>query len=199
MTTETQLQPQISAQQLEIDKFYLREAYRLASQYSHDPVAQNGAVLVRHNSVASLDNILAWGVNRLPEGFYRSQDGDILNDRDRKLLFIRHAERDALFSAVRQGLDTRELIMYCPWISCDGCADAMTGLGLRELVGHTGPDKFYEEIHKDAIARGEKKSDWNDSIKAGFERLRRAKIPFRFVDGKIGGVKLIFVRREYEP
>jgi deoxycytidylate deaminase len=184
---------------LEIDKFYLREAYRYASQYSHDPIAQNGALLVKDNSVASLANVVAWGTNRLPEGFDRVLDADILNNRERKLLFIRHAERDALYDAVRTGLNTGKLIMYCPWISCDNCADAITGLGLKELIGHTGPDRFYEEIYREDIRAGKKKSGWSESTKAGLEKLRRKGIPYSFVDGKIGGVKIIFVRREYEP
>lgn len=189
----------VSAEQLEIDRFYLREAYRYAGQYSDDPIAQNGAVLVRNNSFASLNNIVAWGVNRLPEGFDRTLDVDILSDKDKKLLYIGHAERNALYHAARQGFKTEELIMYCPWITCHDCGDAIQGLGLRELIGHTGPDRFYEEIYGADIKAGKKKRGWSESTKAGLEKVRRAGIPYSFVDGKIGGAKLIFVRREYEP
>jgi deoxycytidylate deaminase len=181
----------------EIDRFYLREAYRYARDYSEDPNTQNGAVLVSDNATANLDNIVVWGVNRLPEGFNR--EIEILNDKAKKLLYIRHAERDALYSALKLGHNTKKLIMYCPWSICDNCADPVTAFGLKELIGHTGPDKFYEEINKVAIEKGEKKSGWTDSIKAGFARLEKAGIPYRFVDGKIGDVKIRFAGREFEP
>lgn len=188
--------------QLEIDRFYLREAYKYAGKYSQDPIAQNGAVIVRNNNIASLDNILAWGVNRLPEGYDKLPKElieNILNDKTKKLLHIRHAERDAIFSAVKKGVYLKGRIMYCSWITCHDCADAITGVELREVIGHTGPDKFYEEVNREAIEKGEKKSGWTESTKAGFERLDKAGVKYRFYDGEIGGVKIIFARHEFEP
>ncbi len=185
--------------QLDIDRFYLRIAYELASRYSDDPIAQNGAVLVKDNAVASLDNIVAWGVNRMHEDYEILINlKELLTDKDWKLKRITHAERDAMFAAARKKSLSRDLIMYCPWTICNNCADAVVGLGgLKELIGHTGPDEFYEKINMEKLAGGEKKRGWTDMT--GFEILERDGIFYRMIDGEIGGVSLIFARHEYSP
>lgn len=188
--------------QLDIDRFYTKVAYALAGRYSDDPIAQNGAVIVSDNSVAKLENIVVWGVNRLLPGYESEPDVlEKLNDREWKLKRITHAERDAMYAAGRKKVLDVDLIMYCPWTICNNCADAVAGLskdrGIRGVIGHTGPDKFYYELNKEKIARGEKKPKWTDMT--GFEILEKAGTSWRMFDGKIGGVEVTFARKRYRP
>jgi len=183
--------------QLEIDKFYLREAYRFASKYSDDPITQNGAIIVADNTKASLENILAYGTNHFPKNIKKTQER--LNDRIIKLFYIEHAERDVIFNAIENKIDLTGKIMYCPWFACSGCARAIIRFNFKEIIGHSEPDKFYEEVNREKIEKGEKKSSWKDDIEAGFNILNECGVSYRFVDGKIGGVKIIFARREFEP
>jgi dCMP deaminase len=184
-------------EQHEIDLFYLREAYRVARDFSDDPVAQNGAILVTDNTKASLDNIVAYSANRFPRGVRITEERR--NNKSEKLLYINHAERLCIYDALKKHLNTKELIMYCPWITCNECAKTINEFGLKELIGHTGPEKFYQEINKDKIKSGEKKSEWEKSIEAGFNMLDDIDIPYRLVDGKIGDIKITFAGRDFEP
>lgn len=183
--------------QLEIDKFYLREAYKFASEFSDDPNTQNGAVIVKNNNIACLDNILAYGVNHFPKNIKKLPER--LNDRIIKLFYMEHAERDVIFNALEQKIDLKDTIMYCPWFACSDCARAIIRFGIKEIIGHTEPDKFYEEVNKEKIRTENKKSYWRDSIDAGFNILDECGVKYRFVDGKINGVKIIIAGRKFEP
>ncbi|MEK6830922.1 MAG: hypothetical protein AABX77_02740 [Nanoarchaeota archaeon] len=65
--------------QLEIDKFYLREAYQFAARCSDDPNTQNGAVIVTNNIIANLEKILAYGTNHFPKSIKKTPER--LNDK----------------------------------------------------------------------------------------------------------------------
>jgi dCMP deaminase len=177
--------------QREIDVFYLREAYKHAAEFSKDPIAQTGAILVSDNSIASLDYIVARGANRFPEGVEYTEER-----MKNKLLYIVHAETNAIFDAITNKIETKNLKMYCPWITCDNCAKIIIKAGIKEVIGHTGPDEFYKKIYPDSVG---KVSKWTESIKAGLDMLNAAKISVRWVDGKVGGVEITFVNRKFQP
>lgn len=183
--------------QNEVDKFYLREAYKYAKK-SDDPINQLGAIIVSDNSEFNLDNILVYGANRFPKNVKITEKR--LNNKLEKLRYIEHAERDVIFSAVfDKKLDLKNKIMYCPWITCSNCARTIERSGIKEVIGYTGPDKFYQEINKDKITTGEKKSVWTEDIEAGFNILKESGVNVRFYDGPIGDVELIFARHLYRP
>ena len=184
--------------QYEIDRNYLREAYKYGSKNSHDPIHQLGALIVSDNNKFNPDNILVFGANRFPKKVKKTEER--LNEKNDKLRYIEHAERDAIFTAVFDlELKLKDTIMYCPWITCSNCARTIERSGIKEVIGHTGPDKFYNEINKDKIATGERKNIWLEDIEAGINILKESGINIRFYDGPIGDVKLIFARYLYAP
>jgi dCMP deaminase len=170
--------------QKRIDLFYLKEAYKFA-QNSPDRSTQNGAILVKDNSVFLLENILAWGINEHPIGVIRSEER--LN-RPLKYNYTEHAERNVIFSAAKKGVKTEGLIMYVPWFACDECARAIIQAGIKEVIGYTGPEKWSRE--KAVLER--KAIDWRKSIERGLEMFDEAGVKYRWVDGHIGDVKVLF-------
>jgi len=89
----------------EVDRYFLRVAYELSSIYSDDPIAQNGAVLIKPSPQPSLKDVIVWGVNHMHQGY--EDVADILtkvDDKNWKNLRITHAERDTVYAASRKGL-----------------------------------------------------------------------------------------------
>jgi dCMP deaminase len=128
------------------EKDFLRRAYINALDHSDDPSTQNGAVLVPAGSKA---NLVVYGANRFPTGV--AVKPERLADRDTKLSFMVHAERDAIFRAALLGYPTHDATLYVPWFACAGCAQAIIVAGIRRVVGHwpmmcKTPNRWVEAI-----------------------------------------------------
>jgi dCMP deaminase len=125
---------------------FLRKAYINARDFSDDPSTQNGSVLVPAGYPL---NRVFFGANRFPSGIKVTPER--LADRDTKLAFMQHAERDAIFKAARNGISTDGATLYCPWYACIECAKAIIGAGITRVVGHLQaiqktPDRWKENI-----------------------------------------------------
>lgn len=107
----------------EID--YLREACRYATQHSHDPETQNGAVLVTSRQTIYAANCIPPGVARPEHRLSRPFKYD----------FIEHAERAAIYKAAATGAATAGATLYCPWFACTDCARAIVSAGIKDVVG----------------------------------------------------------------
>ncbi len=183
----------LSQKQLEIDKYYLKEDYKYARDNSDDPIAQTGAILVTNNSIINPNNIVASGANKLPRGVRKTPER---LEHPNKYLFIGHAERAAIYDAAKRGIKTHGLIMYCPWFTCSNCTIEIIESGISEIIGHTGPEKHYQKLNANKPKKQESK--WTRSIKAGLEMLDETGVKYRWIDGKIEGIKIIFCG-EFEP
>lgn len=185
--------------QYDIDIIYLREAYRTAKNYSHDNNTQNGAILVKANDARSLEdksNIVSAAANCFPKGIEVSQER--LNGQD-KLFYIGHAEENAITLALTKGINTKGLIMYCPWFACAPCARYIINAGIKEVIGHTAPEEFYRKLKENKPENANKKSAWDDSIRVALEMLREANVKYRHVEGHVGFVNILFARHNFEP
>jgi len=126
----------------------LKLAYVFAKEKSPDPSTQLGAVLYYANDITPI----SYGANRFPDGVKLKPER--LSDRSEKLFFIEHAERNAIFNAVRDGCEyIRSTTLYCPWYACSDCAKAIIGCGIRTVIGHKQafdrtPDRWKESIQK---------------------------------------------------
>ncbi|MBI2666845.1 hypothetical protein HYX13_04490 [Candidatus Woesearchaeota archaeon] len=182
--------------QKEIDLMYLREAYKLAMN-SHDPSTQNGAIIVNFNNRFNMDlgNVVGADWNHFPKGVIASSER--LNERDLKYPRIEHAERNAIYSAARKGNKTEGKIMYVPWYACSDCGRAIISAGISEVIGYTGPEKWWVEqvgsLGKDG------KEDWTKSIGVAMSMLDEAGVKRRIVEGKIGGVEVLFRGKKMRP
>jgi len=155
----------------EKDRYFLSQAYEFAKSHSSDPRTQNGAVIVDSITL----EIISYGANRFPEGVKK------LSERlhpDVKKDYLEHAERDAIFSALRQEKNTRGAILYCPWFACSDCAKAIIGAGIRCVVGHLAPCKT--------------STTWTNSIDVGLVMFDEANIEYRYFDGVVGVEGMLF-------
>lgn len=107
----------------------MARAYQEAAK-SPDPSNQNGAILVSRKPDGDYE-VLSAGHNH----FYPGIEPEV-EDRDKKLQRIEHAERDAIFAAAGAGKATKGSILICPWAACYDCARAIIGAGVCALVYH---------------------------------------------------------------
>jgi dCMP deaminase len=156
---------------IEMDRHFLELAYEYAKKFSPDPRTQNGAVIVNPNTL----EIISYGANRFPDGVKNLPERlQPENKRD----YLEHAERDAIFSALRQGKNTQGATMYVPWFACSDCAKAIIGAGIRCVVGHLTPCATT--------------NTWTPSINIGLTMLEEANVNYRYFDGVIGVKNLRF-------
>ncbi len=59
-----------------------------------------------------------------------------LADRNVKLRYMEHAERDVIYKAALRGIPTYEATLYVPWFACVSCARAIIGAGITRVIGH---------------------------------------------------------------
>lgn len=161
------------------DKELLRDAYRIASFNSDDPKTTLGAVLCNREG-----KVIGSGANQLPIGVNKTPDR---LERPKKYSFIEHAERNAIYSACRNGQETTGGTLYCPWFACADCARAIIQAGISRVVGH--------KQHFDHAGA----NHWNESIAYGNEMLQEAGVILEFYDGPIGSVNAMFNGEIWKP
>jgi dCMP deaminase len=104
---------------------FLRQAIHLAAT-SPDPRTQNGAILVNRHG-----RIIGSGVNEPLPGMSKPGRWEY----PAKGFYVEHAERRAIFEAVRMGCVIEWGTLYCPWFACADCARAIVGTGVSRVVG----------------------------------------------------------------
>jgi len=110
---------------------WLRKAYENAYDFSDDPSTQNGSVLI---PAGHISNLPCFGANHFPHNVEVTPER--LADRDTKLFFMEHAERDAIYTAAIRGIPTLNATLYVPWFACADCARAIISTGITRVVGH---------------------------------------------------------------
>jgi dCMP deaminase len=107
-------------------KRFLELAQHIA-QWSHDPSTKVGAVIVdnRHR-------IISVGYNGFPRGVLDAQHR--YDHRETKLLFVCHAERNALDNSP---MSVEGCIMYVPLMPCNECAKSIIQRGIKKVVSYT--------------------------------------------------------------
>lgn len=145
------------------DAEWLRQA-ALEATRSHDPVTQNGAVLVPlQGYVAVARNCIPSGIQPTPTRLLRPTKYD----------YIEHAERSAIYTAARVGTPTAGARLYCPWFACAECARAIICSGIAEVVGHVRP-------------RAATPDHWTESIVLAEAMLREAGVGMRWLAEPLG-------------
>lgn len=124
---------------------------RHVSKKSKDPGTKVGCVIVdnEHRTIST-------GYNGLPQGI--GDDLSILNDRERKLKQIIHAEENAIIFA-RQSLYGHTIYVW-PMLSCSSCASKVIQAGIKRVITVSDSNPRWQESF--AISR-------KTFIKAGVE------------------------------
>lgn len=135
------------------DELFILQACLIA-QKSKDPSTKVGCVIVGNdNAVLSMGfNSFAHGVDESIKERWKSPE---------KYHWIEHAERNAIFNAVRNGINingARAYLNYEPK-PCAECARALIQVGITEIVGPNRPfsgkgaGKHYSIEHSEIMLR----------------------------------------------
>lgn len=110
--------------------------------WSKDPSTQVGCVIVdKSNRVVSL------GFNGFPRGV--KDDALRYADRETKLLFVAHAERNALDNAP---LSVEGCTLYSPLLPCNECAKSIIQKGIKKVISYE-PEVDKEHFHWDVTRK----------------------------------------------
>jgi dCMP deaminase len=147
----------------QVDKvFWLNRAYDMA-RYSHDSSTQVGAVIMHPDK----DTLECFGSNQFPVGVSRYDYR--LQDRSKKLLYMEHAERNAIYDASYRGVSTKGAWMFAPFFSCADCARGIIQSGIARVIG----DQFLKD---------QTPARWKESIDTALQMFIEAGVDFEYVD-----------------
>lgn len=134
-----------------LDRMYLQDAVRTAKR-STDPNTQVGAVLVVPTGMGVV--LRAW--NAVPAKLL--QAGYPIKTEEKNYC-TEHAERKVIFDAVRNGLKTDGMTMYCTWASCAECSRCIINFGITRVVTFSA---LVERTHE----------RWHESVSQGIKMMR---------------------------
>lgn len=100
---------------------------RHVAEWSKDRSTKVGAVVVGPDH-----EIRSIGYNGFPRGI--DDDNDARHTRPLKYKITEHAERNAVYNAVRMGTSLKDCTMYVPWGICTDCARAAIQSGIIRVV-----------------------------------------------------------------
>lgn len=136
------------------------------SSISPDPSTQNAGMLVNlhpDGSITSYRETLS--VNEFPRGVkYLPERWE----RPAKYQIIEHAERNAIYSAARIGLEAEGLTLVCPWAACSDCARGIIQSGIVRLVTLAPQD-------------GDTPDRWQTSVNIAMKMLEEAQVEVLYV------------------
>ena len=122
------------------DTYYMNmcEAVSLRSK---DQSTKLGCVIVGPDKF-----VRATGYNSFPTGI---RDNDpARQERPEKYKWFEHAERNAIYSAARNGVSLLGSTLYCQWLPCSDCARAIIQVGITRLVvsSFKTPERWHGNI-----------------------------------------------------
>jgi len=94
---------------------------------SKDPNTKVGCIIVGEGK-----QILSTGYNSFPRGL--NDDIPERLERPEKYIWIEHAERNAIYNAVRSGICLLNSTIYMESIPCNDCARAIIQSGIKTVV-----------------------------------------------------------------
>ena len=163
--------PDIETIDGKVHRDFLRLAYSYAWEHSDDNETKIGAVIVDPVSYETI----AYGTNHFPTGVEPTPKQ--VQNRDWVIRNIIHAEPSAIFSAAKEGVSTRDRVMYMPWVPCTSCVNAIADSGIKTLVSH-----------KEMVVKTPKR--WWDDLENALELLDKCGVDEYMYSGKIGGSRI---------
>lgn len=131
---------------------------RHVGTWSKDRSRQVGCVVV-----GSDNSVRALGFNGFPRGL--DDDKEHRHQRPAKYLWTEHAERNAIYTAARNGISLACSRMYLPWFPCVDCARAIVQAGIVELIA-LPPDLADPQ--------------WGEGFAVSLELLKEAQVTVRY-------------------
>lgn len=122
------------------DEYFLTMTYLVAMK-SKDESTNIGAVVVGPDK-----EIRSTGYNSFP----RNLNDNVKERQQRpdKYYYFEHAERNAIYNAVRMGISLKDCVMYTQGIPCCDCARGIIQSGITEIIYHAPFEKDSADIWK---------------------------------------------------
>ncbi len=115
---------------------YFAEIAMTVARKSKDPKCKVGCV------VTSEDNlIVSTGFNGFPRGVHDSQQ--LLNDVDQKLVWVCHAEANAILNAARSGVALKGCTIYVTKFPCFNCCQLIVQSGIGAI--YTRDSRYWDD------------------------------------------------------
>ena len=162
------------------DEYFMTVAY-LVSMKSKDPSTKVGAVIVGQDN-----EIIATGYNGLPRNINDKIDRYI--NKKYKYLSSNHAEENAILHCARNGISTKNRLIYTPWFPCARCAKSIIQAGIIEVVYDKN---FPGNNHKSQY------KNWKESIKLSSELLIEADIKVKNFSGRLITIRGLYQGKEF--
>lgn len=137
---------------------FIEMAFLVAENHSKDPSQKVGAIIVNDTYP------LSFGYNGIIRGYPDKEE--ILQDRDKKLIYAEHAERNAIYNACRNNINISQSTIYCTHPCCHECARAIIQSGIKS-VGMVYNEEFL-------------KGKWNSSIKSALDMFTHTGVAYKF-------------------
>lgn len=92
---------------------------------SPDPTRKVGAILVKDNKIISEGfNDFVNISNKKPEFL----------EKPLKYFYLEHAERNAIFNAIKNNINISDSILYVNWFPCSDCVRSIIACGIKEII-----------------------------------------------------------------
>lgn len=108
------------------DEYFIK-IMRVVKSKSKDRSTKVGAVIVNKENI-----IISTGYNGFPIG--ANDNIEERHERPTKYLITEHAERNAIYSAAKEGRSLKNSIIYIDYYPCTDCARAIIQSGIKEIV-----------------------------------------------------------------
>ena len=124
------------------DVRFMELAFQVAS-WSKDPSRKVGAVIAD-----SKNRIVSVGFNGFPRGV--ADYPERYEDRDLKLMLVKHAEDNAIAFANLK--DLQDCTLYSTLYPCSQCAGSIIRAGIKSVIspGYSPDDRFAQSFHVSA-------------------------------------------------
>ena len=110
---------------------YFMEMLPLVARRSKDPNTKVGAIIVGHDNA-----IRTTGYNGLCSFIDDSRPERWSREGGEKYFWCEHAERNAIYSAARNGVALKGGTIYVSFLPCVDCARAIVQVGLKRVVAN---------------------------------------------------------------
>ncbi len=158
---------------------FLKNAYRIARENSHDPRTNVGAVIynIHGEPIFEGANTLSKGTIAPPHTDHSSVEElrtNLHSQTPEKYFYMEHAERNAIFNScfASSHVSLFNKIMICPYFACADCSRVVARSKIPLIIGHT---EVYAAGNPALV----------DSIKHGRQILDGAEVYYTEYSGKL--------------
>ena len=138
------IQIAFSMERINWDDIYMTMTYLVAMK-SEDPASKLGAIIVDEDNV-----LVSSGYNGLPRGIQVTPER---LERPEKYFWFEHAERNAIYNALRLNHSVRNAKMYTNGLPCMDCGRAIIQTGIKEVIFDNRWDIKQSDLWKENCGR----------------------------------------------